>query len=50
MPTLLTLGKDVITNVNPVYWSVKEISAATATTKPAHPKATLRRVRKSLLR
>jgi len=27
MPTLPTLGKDVITNVNPVYWSVKEITS-----------------------
>ena len=28
MPTLPTLDKDVITNVNPVCWSVKEIAAA----------------------
>ncbi len=43
MPTLPTLGKDVITNVNPVYWSVKEIASFIYCNLPGIPEPFLTR-------
>jgi len=41
MPTLLTPGKDVITNVNPVNWSVKKIVSFSLATCRGIPKSFL---------